>query len=92
MNIHVANLSLDVIESDLHRMFTPYGEVKSVALIRDKLNNRSKRRAFIDMPQEKEAQKAITNLHGLEIKGKIISVTEVKYDPTFSTHSFRQER
>jgi RNA recognition motif-containing protein len=90
MNIHVANLSLNVIESDLQRMFAPYGEIKSIQLVRDNLNNRSRGRAFIEMPVDKEGKKAILNLHGAEIKGKLIAVTEVMYDPGLSTHSFRQ--
>jgi RNA recognition motif-containing protein len=89
MNIHVANLNLNLIESDLHRMFAPFGEVKTVNLIRDSLNNRSRGRAFIDMPVEKEGRKAILNLNGLEIKGKSIVVSEIMYDPGMSTYSFK---
>ena len=40
MNIHVTNLHLNLVESDLRRMFTPYGEVQSVNLVRDKINHR----------------------------------------------------
>ncbi|MGZ5189437.1 MAG: RNA recognition motif domain-containing protein [Flavisolibacter sp.] len=89
MNIHVANLNLNLIESDLQRMFSPFGEVKTVNLIRDSLNNRSRGRAFIDMPVEKEGKKAILNLNGLEIKGKFIVVSEIMYDPGHSTYSFK---
>ena len=89
MNIHVANLHLNLIESDIQRMFAPFGEVKTVNLIRDSLNNRSRGRAFIDMPVEKEGRKAILNLNGLEIKGKFIVVSEIMYDPGHSTYSFK---
>lgn len=89
MNIHVSNLNLNLIESDLQRMFSPFGEVKTINLIRDSLNNRSRGRAFIDMPVEKEGKKAILNLNGLEIKGKFIIVSEIMYDPGHSTYSFK---
>ena len=89
MNIHVANLNLNLIESDLQRMFAPFGEVKSIQLVRDSLNNRSRGRAFIDMPVDKEGRKAILNLNGLEIKGKFIAVSEIMYDPGYSTYSFK---
>ena len=89
MNIHVANLNLNLIESDLQRMFSPFGEVKTINLVRDSLNNRSRGRAFIDMPVEKEGKKAILNLNGLEIKGKFIVVSEIMYDPGHSTYSFK---
>ena len=91
MNIHVSNLNLNLIESDLQRIFAPFGEIKSVQLIRDKLNNRSRGRAFIEMPVEKEGRKAIISLHGSEVRGKLITVTEVRYDPGWSTYSFRPE-
>lgn len=89
MNIHVANLNLNLIESDLQRMFSPFGEVKTINLVRDILNNRSRGRAFIEMPVEKEGKKAILNLNGLEIKGKFIVVSEIMYDPGYSTYSFK---
>jgi RNA recognition motif-containing protein len=89
MNIHVANLNLNLIESDLQRMFSPFGEVKTINLVRDSLNNRSRGRAFIDMPVEKEGKKAILNLNGMEIKGKFIVVSEIMYDPGHSTYSFK---
>lgn len=79
MNIHVRNLNLNLIESDLQRLFTPFGEIRSIELIRDKLNNRSRGRAFIDMPVEKEGQKAIASLHGFLFAGKTLAVTEVPY-------------
>jgi RNA recognition motif-containing protein len=88
MRLHVSNLHLNTIETDLHRLFSPLGEVRSIEMVRDKLNNRSKGRAYVDMPVEKDGRGAILQLHGTEILGKRISVTEVKYDPTFSTHSF----
>jgi len=82
MNIHVTNLNLNLIESDLQRLFTPYGEVKSIELLRDRLNNRSRGSAFINMPVDKEGEKAIVNLHGLQFAGKIIAVAKVPYHGT----------
>ncbi|MGN6164257.1 MAG: RNA recognition motif domain-containing protein [Flavisolibacter sp.] len=80
MNIHVTNLNLNLIESDLQRLFTPYGEVKSIELLRDKLNNRSRGSAFINMPVDKEGEQAIINLHGFHFAGKTIAVAKVSYD------------
>jgi RNA recognition motif-containing protein len=86
MDIHVTNLHPDIIESDIQRLFGPYGEVKSINIVRDKLNHRSRGRCFLTMPSEAEAQKAISTLHGSQQKGKTISVVKVDYDPSFSTH------
>jgi RNA recognition motif-containing protein len=91
MNIHVTNLHLNLVESDLRRMFSSYGEVQSVKLIRHKMNHRPQGRAFINMPVEKQAKNAVLNLNGLHINGKNISVTEVRYDPNLNFHSFNPD-
>jgi RNA recognition motif-containing protein len=80
MNIHITNLNLNLIESDLRRLFTPFGEIRSIELVRDKVNNRSRGRAFIDMPVEKEGKQAIASLHGFQFAGRTLLVTEVPYD------------
>lgn len=77
MNIQITNLNPSLIESDLQRLFTPYGEIRSITIDRDKLNNRSRGRAFVDMPVEKEARNAILNLTGAVLGGRTISVHEV---------------
>ena len=74
MNIRVTNLNLNLIESDLQRLFMPFGEIRSVRIIRDKLNNRSKGSAFVDMPVEKEAENAIIGLQGRLLAGKIMNL------------------
>lgn len=74
MNIQITNLNLNLIESDLQRLFTPFGEIKSVHIVRDKLNNRSRGSAFVEMPVEKEAENAITNLQGRLLAGKTMEL------------------
>lgn len=76
MNIEITNIDLNIIESDLRRLFTPFGEVKTVELVRDKWNNRSTGRAVIDMPVDKQAQAAIITLHGTLLSGKAIMVNK----------------
>jgi RNA recognition motif-containing protein len=75
MHIHITNLDLNLIEADLQRLFTPYGEVKDLQIIRDQWNNRPKGRAFLEMPVEKEAQQAILSLNGVLLGRKNIVVT-----------------
>jgi RNA recognition motif-containing protein len=81
MQIHVANLHSNLIEADILRLFSQFGEVDGVRLVRDKLNNRSLGRAFVDMPVQKQAAQAIVTLNGNDVKGKRLSVSEVMYDP-----------
>jgi RNA recognition motif-containing protein len=79
MNIHVANLSLNIIERDLDKLFAAYGQVGFVVIVRDKVNGRSMGSAFIEMPQQAEGEQAILALDQMEIDGQEISVREVKY-------------
>jgi RNA recognition motif-containing protein len=74
MTIEITNLDLNLIESDLQRLFTPYGEIHTVHLVRDQLNNRSRGRAFVEMPVQREALQAILNLNGVLLGRKHIEV------------------
>jgi RNA recognition motif-containing protein len=82
MNIHVSNLSFNLIDADLRRMFSAFGEVNSAVIVRDKYNGRSKGTAFVDMNNSLQAAQAILGLHNSTVDGKRISVSEIEYDPT----------
>jgi RNA recognition motif-containing protein len=87
MNIQIFNLDLNLIEADLQRLFTPYGEINNVQIMRDQWNNRSKGRAFITMPVEKEALNAITRLDGVLLGNKHIVVTGTSFEEEQSNRS-----
>lgn len=81
MHVHISNLHSNIIESDLQRLFSQYGEVELVQLVRDKLNHRSLGHAYINMPVRKQALQAIVSLNGTQLQNKKITVLEVVYDP-----------
>ena len=78
MNIYIGNLHYNVNEEDLKEIFKEYGEVMSVIIITDKYTGRSKGFGFIEMLNDGEANKAIDNLNGTEIRGRIIKVNQAK--------------
>lgn len=78
MNIFVGNLSKDVNDEDLQNLFSEYGNVKSVKVIRDLFSGESKGFGFIEMPGQAEAQKAMSELNTVELKGKKIVVNEAR--------------
>ena len=78
MNIYVANLSFSVKDEDLRSYFAEYGEVSSAKVITDKLTNRSRGFAFVEMPDEAAAQKAIAELDGAMVDGRSIKVNLAK--------------
>ena len=68
MNIYVGDLSYDVTEDDLKAVFSEFGEVDSLNIIKDKFSGRSKGFGFVEMPNNSEADKAIKALNGTELK------------------------
>jgi len=78
MNIYIGNLSYEVTEEDLKQAFETFGEVESVKIIKDKYTNRSKGFGFVEMPAKAEAQSAINDLNGKELKGRTLNVNEAR--------------
>ncbi|MBW7891467.1 MAG: RNA-binding protein [Chitinophagaceae bacterium] len=78
MNIYVSNLSFNVVDEDLKGFFEEYGEVSSARVITDKFTGRSRGFGFVEMPNDEEAKKAITELDKGVVEGRPITVTEAK--------------
>jgi len=78
MNIYVGNLSYEVTEDDLRAAFEEFGQVESVAIIKDKFSGKSKGFGFVDMPAKAEGQSAIDGLSGKELKDRALNVNEAR--------------
>ena len=78
MNIFVGNLTNDVTEEDLTNLFSEYGQVKEVKIIRDMFTQQTKGFGFVEMPGLAEAQKAIDGINTKEFKGKKLVVNEAR--------------
>lgn len=78
MNIYIGNLSRETSEDDLRQAFQAFGQVTSVAIIKDKFTGDPRGFAFVEMSNNTEAQSAISGLNGKELKGKAMSVNEAR--------------
>jgi RNA recognition motif-containing protein len=78
MNIYVGNLDFKVNEDDLQKVFEEYGTVNSVKIIVDKFSGRSRGFGFVEMENDKEANKAIKGLNGSELENREIVVNEAR--------------
>jgi RNA recognition motif-containing protein len=78
MNIYVSNLGFNVQNEDLKKHFSQYGEVTSVNVIIDKVTNRSRGFAFVDMKDDKAAEEAIRALNGFTLDNRAIKVNEAR--------------
>ena len=78
MNIYVSNLSFNVTDEDLQDYFAEYGEVSSAKVIMDKFTSKSRGFAFVEMPDDEAAKKAIQELDGASVDGRTIGVSVAK--------------
>jgi RNA recognition motif-containing protein len=78
MNMHVGNLAYNVTEDDLRTLFSTFGEVSAVNIIKEKSSGQSKGFGFVDMPNNSEADKAMKGLNGTRLKDQFIKVSQAK--------------
>ena len=76
--LYVGNLTYQVTDSDLTKMFEPHGEVRSAQVIMDRDTGRSKGFGFVEMGSDQEAQAAIQALNGKEVEGRALTVNEAR--------------
>jgi RNA recognition motif-containing protein len=81
MNIYVGNMSRDVTDEDLRQAFEAFGEVSSATVIKDKFTSVSKGFGFVEMPDKAQAQLAIDDLNGKELKEQALNVAEARPRP-----------
>ncbi|MCM8768618.1 MAG: RNA-binding protein [Candidatus Omnitrophica bacterium] len=78
MRIYVGNLSWEMGEDELRALFEPFGKVDSATIVADKFTGESRGFAFVDMPDQAQAQAAINGLNGQEVKGRALKVNEAR--------------
>ena len=78
MNIYVGNLSYEATEEDLKQAFEAFGQVESVNIIKDRYSGESKGFGFVEMSARAEAESAINDLNGKELKGRMLKVSEAR--------------
>lgn len=78
MKLYVGNLAYQVTEDQLREAFESFGQVESVAVIKDKYSGQSKGFGFVEMPTNAEGQAAIEALNGKDFNGRTIKVSEAR--------------
>jgi len=76
--LYVGNLSYEVTDADLAKMFEPHGTVQSAQVIMDRDTGRSKGFGFVEMKSDEEAKAAIAALNGKEMGGRQLTVNEAR--------------
>jgi cold-inducible RNA-binding protein len=104
LRIYVGNLHFDFTEEELHQLFNDHGKVESATIVHDRVTERSKGFAFVEMSSSEEAQAAITALNGKEVRQRALTVNEARpkeersfsyrgsYRPSFRSNTPRSDK
>jgi RNA recognition motif-containing protein len=79
MNIHVSGLSEQISEDDLRTLFSVYGIVSFIVMVRDQNNGRSRGQAFVEMPNQSQGEQAVMALNKMVMDNRAIAVKAIEY-------------
>ncbi len=80
-NLFVGNMSFQTTETELRSLFEPLGQITRLRIITDRDTGRARGFAFVEMPNDEEATKAIAALNGKEVGGRAWNVNEARPKP-----------
>jgi len=80
-NLFVGNLSFRTTETELRALFEPFGQIARIHIATDRDTGRSRGFAFVDMPNDEEATRAMTALNGKDLDGRPLKVNEARPKP-----------
>ncbi|KAJ1985142.1 RNA-binding protein Cwf29 [Dimargaris verticillata] len=76
--IFIGGLDYELTEGDVICVFSQYGEILDVNLVRDKETGRSKGYAFLMYEDQRSTVLAVDNLNGIKVAGRTIRVDHVR--------------
>lgn len=77
-DIYITDISFDVEEEDLRKLFSVCGTVRSVHMLTDAKTGHFNGRAFVSMANDAETKDAINTLDGTRLVNRCISVSEAR--------------
>ena len=80
-SLFVGNLSFQTTEGELIALFNQFGQVTRANVVMDRETGRARGFAFVEMPDDDEAARAITGLDGKEFGGRSLKVNEARPRP-----------
>src|SRR5262247_2232415 len=79
--LYVGNLPFSAGEAELQELFAQAGAVDSVRVMRDMATGRARGFAFVEMANDDDAQKAISEFHEHQMEGRALVVNEARPKP-----------
>jgi cold-inducible RNA-binding protein len=77
-NIFVGNLSFGATEAAVRSLFEAYGAVERVNIVTDRDTGQARGFGFVEMTNNTEADRAISELNGRELEGRALNVNEAR--------------
>lgn len=74
--LHVHRLPSRITDSELQKLFEGVGRVVNCDVVTDGTTHMPKAIGFVEMATEEEARKAIDQLNGKELAGRVIRVSK----------------
>src|ERR1700751_2106310 len=74
--LYIGNLGYEVTQQDLEVLFAQAGTCESAAVVMDRTTGQSRGFGFVEMSSSAEAQQAIQQFNGQELKGRALRVNE----------------
>ena len=78
IRIYVGNLAKSTTQDEINTLFAQAGAVTSVDLVKDKGTGMSKGFAFVTMPEQAEAEKAISMFNAYSLADQPLKVNIAK--------------
>ena len=82
--LYVGNLPFETGEAELQELFARAGTVETVKVMRDMATGRARGFAFVEMSNDDEARKAISELNEFQLGGRGLTVNEARPKPVSS--------
>lgn len=73
--LFVGGLPYAINDQGLQDLFTPFGQVLTAQVVTDKFSGQSKGFGFVEMSDDEQAQKAISELNGSSLQGRTLGVS-----------------
>ncbi|XP_026468227.1 RNA-binding motif protein, X-linked 2 [Ctenocephalides felis] len=90
--IFIGGLPYDLTEGDVICIFSQYGEIVNINLIRDKITGKQKGFCFLCYEDQRSTILAVDNLNGIKILGRTIRVDHVSdYKPPKDSNKLEPE-
>ena len=76
--LYVGNLPFSASENDLESIFSQYGQLDSISVVRDRDSGQPRGFAFVEFGDDAAAEAAIAGTNGMQIGGRALTVNEAR--------------